>query len=342
MFEDRIHKILWAVVESYISSPDPVGSRFVTKKYEFNLSAATIRNAMADLEELGFLQQPHTSAGRIPTDKGYRFYVDCLSQRESRADMHLTNEVIRRLKDIRNDVNGLLEETSKMLSIFSHYLGVALSPKPEKTTFREINLFSYKKERVVAVLVTDEGIVKNKIIRLDSDDLTQRNLNRISDFLNTEFAGQTLDDIKDKIIKEMYREKILCDTLIARAIRICEEAFSLDYGNVFISGLSEVLGLPDFSDLQRIKEISKAIEDKHRIIKLLDMLSKSEGVQVVIGSENPASEMKKLSFVISSYKEGDRPIGTIGIIGPTRMDYLKAITVVDTTARFITRVISER
>jgi heat-inducible transcriptional repressor len=342
MFEDRIHKILWAVVESYISSPDPVGSRFVTKKYEFNLSAATIRNAMADLEELGFLQQPHTSAGRIPTDKGYRFYVDCLSRRESEADVHLTNEVIRRLKNIRNDINSLLEEASKMLSTFSHYLGVALSPKPEKTTFRGINLFTYKEGRVVAVLLTDEGMVKNKIIRLDTGDLTQRDLNRISDFLNSEFAGQTLDDITDRIIKEMYREKILCDTLIARAIRICEEAFSFDYGTVFISGLSEVLGLPDFSDLQRIKEISKAIEDKHRIVKLLDMLSRSEGVQVVIGSENPASEMKKLSFVLSTYKEGDRPIGTIGVIGPTRMDYLKAITVVDTTARFITRVLSER
>jgi heat-inducible transcriptional repressor len=342
MFEDRIHKVLWAVVESYISSPDPVGSRFVTKKYEFNLSAATIRNAMADLEELGFLQQPHTSAGRIPTDKGYRFYVDCLSQRESEADVHLSNEVIRRLKNIRNDINSLLEEASKMLSTFSHYLGVALSPKPEKTTFRGINLFSYRGGRVVAVLMTDEGIVKNKIIRLDSEDLTQRDLNRISDFLNSEFAGQTLDDIKDRMIKEMYREKILCDTLIARAIRICEEAFSFDYENVFISGLSEVLGLPDFSDLQRIKEISRAIEDKHLIVKLLDMLSKSEGVQVVIGSENPAFEMKKLSLVLSSYKEGGRPIGTIGIIGPTRMDYLKAITVVDTTARFITRVLSER
>ena len=341
MFEDRIHKILWAVVESYITTPDPVGSRFVTKKYEFNLSAATIRNTMADLEELGFLQQPHTSAGRIPTDKGYRLYVDYLSQRESTADAYLTSEIIGRLKDIRNDINGLLEETSKMLSTFSHYLGIALSPKPEKTTFRGIKLFAYREGRVMAVFLADEGIVKNKVIRLDSDP-AQRDLNRISDYLNSEFSGQTFDDIKARIVKEMYREKILCDTLIAKAIRICEEAFSFDYGNVFISGLSEVLGLPDFSDLQRIKEISKAIEDKHVIVKLLDVLSRSEGVQVVIGSENPAAEMKKFSIVLSSYKEGERPIGTIGIIGPTRMDYLKAITIVDTTARFITRVLSER
>ncbi len=341
MFEDRIHKILWAVVESYITNPDPVGSRFVTKKYEFNLSAATIRNAMADLEEMGFLQQPHTSAGRIPTDKGYRFYVDYLSLQGSHADAHLTNEIIRRLENIRNDIDGLLEETSKMLSTFSHYLGVALSPRPEQTKLRGINLFAYKEGRIMVVLLTDEGLVKNKIVRLDSD-LTQRDLNRISDYLNSEFAGQALDHIKARIVREMYRDKVLCDTLIAKAIRICEEAFSFDYGNIFISGLSEVLGLPDFSDLQRIKEISRAIEDKHLIVKLIDMLSKSEGVRVVIGSENPASELKKLSLVISSYKEGDRPIGTIGIIGPTRMDYMKAITIVDTTARFITRILSEK
>lgn len=341
MFEDRIHRILWAVVESYITNPDPVGSRFVTKKYEFNLSAATIRNAMADLEEMGFLQQPHTSAGRIPTDKGYRFYVDYLAERESSFDVQLSNDIIRRLENIRSDITGLLEEASRMLSTFSHYLGVALSPSPEKTTFRGINLFAYKESRVMVVLLTDEGIVKNKVIPVDSE-LTQRDLNRISDYLNSEFAGHTIDEIKARIVREMYRDKVLCDTLIAKAIRICEEAFSFGYGNVFISGLSEVLGLPDFSDLQRIKEISKAIEDKHLIIKLLDNLSKSEGVQVVIGSENPAFEMKKLSLVLSSYKEGDRPIGTIGLIGPTRMDYLKAITIVDTTAKFITRVLSER
>ncbi|HWR59375.1 MAG TPA: heat-inducible transcriptional repressor HrcA [Thermodesulfovibrionales bacterium] len=341
MFEDRIHRVLWAVVESYITNPDPVGSRFVTKKYEFNLSAATIRNAMADLEDLGFLHQPHTSAGRIPTDKGYRFYVDYLSQRESPADDYLTNEIIARLENIRNDISGLLEETSKMISSFSHYLGVALAPRPDKTTFRGINLFGYKEGRVMVVLLTDEGIVRNKVVRLDTV-LTQRDLNSISGYLNSEFAGQTIDDIKVRIVKEMYRDKALCDKLIARAIRICEEAFSFDYGNVFISGLSEVLGLPDFSDLQRIKEISKAIEDKHLIVKLLDMLSQSEGVQVVIGSENPATEMRKLSLVLSTYRDGDRPMGTIGIIGPTRMDYLRAITIVDTAARFITRVLSEK
>lgn len=344
MIEDRIHRVLWAVVDSYILNPDPVGSRFVTKKYAFNLSPATIRNIMSDLEDLGFLQQPHTSAGRIPTDKGYRFYVDSLSKREEVRDEHLyheLDELARKLEDIRQDINSLLGETTRTLSKLSHYIGIALSPRTEKSTLRMLNIFKYKENEVVIILLTDEGIVKNKFIHLDQD-LTQRDLDSIAEYLNSAFTGYTIDEIRSKIVREMHRDKALCDTLIARAISICEEALYFDYGNVFISGFSEVLGLPDFSDLQRIKEISRTMEDKHLIIKLLDTLSESEGVKVVIGSESSASEMRKLSMVASIYKEGDKPIGTIGVIGPTRMDYLKAITIVDTTAKFLTRVMTEK
>jgi len=341
MLDDRIHRVLWAVVESYITNPDPVGSRFVTKKYAFNLSPATIRNIMADLEEMGFLHQPHTSAGRVPTDKGYRFYVDSLSGEEALLNAYHAEEVMQKLESLRNDINALLKEASSALSAVSHYVGVALSPRPEKTTLRGINLFIYKEGQVMAVLLTDEGTVQNKCIRLDSD-LTQRDLNRISDYLNSEFSGRTIDEIRSRMVREMQRDKALCDTLISRAMRVCREALSFGYGDVFISGLSEVIGLPDFSDLQKIRIISRAIEDRHLIIKLLDTLSQTEGVKVVIGSENPASEMKTLSMVVSSYNEGGRPMGTIGIIGPTRMDYQKAITLVNTTAKFISKVLSAR
>ncbi len=341
MLDERIHRVLWAVVESYIINPDPVGSRFVTRKYAFNLSPATIRNIMADLEDMGFLLQPHTSAGRIPTDKGYRFYVDSLTHAQENRNVSHLEELARNLENIRNDINALLKEASRALSTASHYLGVALSPRPENTTLRGINLFRYKDDQVMVVLLTDEGIVKNKCMPIEPG-LTQRDLSRISDYLNSEFAGFTLDEIRARIVTEMQQEKAICDTLISKALTICREALYFDYAEVFISGLSEVLGLPDFSDLQRIKEISRAIEDKHLIIKLLDTMAQSDGVKVVIGSENPASEMKKLSLVVASYKEGERPMGTVGIIGPTRMDYLKAITVVDTTAKFITKILSER
>lgn len=346
MTEDRMHQILWAVVDSYITNPDPVGSRFVTKKYDFNLSPATIRNIMADLEDLGFLHQPHTSAGRVPTDKGYRFYVDSLFGKEGFADPLLALELARSLENIRNDINFLLGETTHILSALSHYIGIALSPKPEKATLKKVQLFRYKENAVAITLITGEGLIKNKVIRLDKDliNLTQRDLIRISEYLNSELSGYTLDEIKTLILKEMHSDKAQCDTLLSRAIKICHEAVYFDSSDIFISGFSEALGLPDFSDLEKIKEFSRAIEDKHMIIKILDSLYATEpdNVMVMIGSENPATEMKKLSMVVSTYKEGDRPIGAIGVIGPTRMNYLKAIKIVEATAKFITKILSEK
>jgi heat-inducible transcriptional repressor len=339
MLNERVHRVLWAVVDSYITNPDPVGSRFVSKKYSFNLSPATIRNIMADLEEMGYLRQPHTSAGRVPTDKGYRFYVDLLV-REGILDSSSNNELIRRLQLVRSDIDSLLDETTKALSKLSHYLGIALPPKADESTLRRITLFRYRENHAAALLLTDEGIVKNKIIQTDFD-LSQRDLNRINEYLNSEFAGQTISEIRSRLVSDLYKDKALCDSLISRAIDICRETIFFTYSTVFISGLSEMLGLPDFSDLERIKEISRAIEDKHLIIKLLDSLSETEGMKVVIGSENRTSGMQKLSMVVSTYKDGDKLVGMIGVIGPTRMDYMKAITYVDTTARYITKVLNE-
>lgn len=328
------------MVDSYISNPDPVGSRLVTKKYAFNLSPATIRNIMADLEEMGFLHQPHTSAGRIPTDKGYRFYVDSLAVQEEDNAL-LAAEITRRLERIRKDITGLLNETTRTLSEISHYLGIALLPKPDQATLQWIKLFRYRKDYIAFTLLTDEGIMNSKILPLDPA-VTQRDLDRIADYLNTEFSGSTITEIKARVLREMERDKMICDSLIARAIEICREAIYFGTGDVFISGFSEVLGLPDFADLGRIREISRAIEDRHLMVKLLDSLSEPDRVKVVIGSEHDAEEMKRFSMVVSTYKEGGRPMGTIGLIGPTRMDYLRAITVVDTTARFLTKVLSER
>ena len=339
MLNERVHRVLRAVVDSYISNPDPVGSRYVTRQYAFNLSPATIRNIMADLVEMGYLHQPHTSAGRVPTDKGYRFYVDSLireGMRETSGDV----ELIRCLEPIKSDFDILLEETTKTLSKLSHYLSIALPPKAEKSTLRRINLVKYRENQVAAFLLTEEGIIKNKIIQTDSD-MSQRDLNRVNDYLNSEFADHEISEIRSKLVCDLYKEKALCDSLISRAIAIFREAIFFTYSTVFISGLSEVLGLPDFSDIERIKEISKAIEDKHLMIKLLDSLSETEGMKIVIGSENSASELQKLSMVVSTYKEGEKIIGMIGVIGPTRMNYMKAITFVDTTAKYITRVLTE-
>jgi heat-inducible transcriptional repressor len=342
MLSERSRKVLYAVVQSYIIQPDPVGSRTITKRYPFGLSPATIRNIMADLEEMGFLKQPHTSAGRVPTDLGYRFYVDSLvTEGEIYSNLEILLELQRKLDMLKNDIDSLLSETTRSLSMMSQYIGVAMSPSPDMTTLKKLNLFKYRPDRIAVVLFTDEGMVKNKIIAVDSN-ITQKDLNRISAYINSEFSGFTLDEIRTRIVRELSREKARCDNLIAHALEICKEALYFTETSLFVSGLSGLLDLPDFTDLDKIRQLSKAIEDKHTIIGLLDEIAATDGVQVIIGSENATDEMKKLSIIVSPCKEEGRPIGVVGLIGPTRMNYAKAIYIVENTAHLITQMLSER
>lgn len=342
ILDERARKVLYAVVQSYINIPEPVGSRAVTKRYAFGVSPATIRNIMADLVEMGFLMQPHTSAGRVPTDRAYRFYVDSLvAERDFRYKTDILHEVYRRLEALRDNIGGLLNEATITLSLLSHYLGIAMSPQLDMATLQKIELIKFKTDKIAVIIVTDEGLIKNNVISLDTD-ISQRDLNRMTSYLNAEFAGLTLDEIRLKVVREMVRDKSKCDRLILRAMKICRKALSFSFSDFFVSGLSEVLDLPDFSDLKKIRELSRAIEDKHTIIKLLNKVIESDGVQILIGSENATDDMKKLSIVVSACRDEDRPIGVVGIIGPTRMDYEKAIYIVDSTAKYITKILAER
>jgi heat-inducible transcriptional repressor len=304
---------------------------------------------MADLVEMGFLMQPHTSAGRVPTDRGYRFYVDSLvAEWDFRYKTDILHEVYKRLEALRDNIGGLLNEATRTLSLLSHYLGIAMSPQLDMIILQRIELIKFKSDKIAVTIVTDEGLIKNNVISLDTDispldtDISQRDLNRITSYLNAEFAGLTLDEIRIKIFREMARDKLKCDRLIVKAMKICRKAFSFPYSDFFVSGLSEVLYLPDFADLKKIQELSRAIEDKHAIIKLLNKVIESDGVQILIGSENSMDDMKKLSVIVSSCRDDDRPIGVVGIIGPTRMDYEKAIYIVDATAKYITKILAER
>jgi len=344
MLDERSKRVLCAVVQNYIRYPDPVGSGTVAKTHPIGLSPATIRNIMADLEEMGYLTHPHTSAGRVPTDRGYRLYVDSLLSERSYSGgdlLYVLYKFYKNLEVLRHNIDMLFSEVTRTTSMLSHYLGVAMSPKPDITTLSRIELFKYKLDTVTAIVFTAEGIIKNKVVSFDAE-VTQRDLNKIAQYLNSEFSGWTFEEIRLKVLKEMSREKNICDRLISKAIKICQEAFFSPHGDLFISGLSEVLDLPDFADLRKIKELSRAIEKKHTIIKLLDKLSDLHGVQVIIGSENSMDELKTMSLVVASCKDASRPIGMIGIIGPTRMNYSKAISIVDTTVKLVTKILSEK
>jgi len=339
MLDERNKRVLFAVVQCYINTPGPVGSRVVTKKYSFGLSPATIRNIMSDLEEMGYLRQPHTSAGRVPTDIGYRYYVDAINTEERYVNGDFALELSRKLELLKKDINAFLDEAAKMLSSLSHYIGITMSPNSSTTTLNRLELIKYRDNRVAVVLFTDEGLIKNTVVPMDTD-LSQRDLNRITSYINSEFSGHTIEEIRKVVVNELAREKVLCDDLISEALKICNAVFSSSPGNIYISGLSEVLALPDFCDVDRIKELLKTIEDKHIIVRLLDKIADAEGPQVFIGSENPLDEMKKFSLVAATYREGKRPIGAVGIIGPTRMNYSQAISIVDLTAKYITEMLS--
>lgn len=345
VLDERSRKILWAVTESYIASNGPVSSRTVTRKYPFALSSATIRNTMADLEELGYITQPYTSAGRIPTERGYRLYVNSILKKHTLAKnkrKRLLKQLSDNLPSIEKDVHKLIKEVSKTLSDLSHYLGVATPPKEENITLKRIEFIKHERKKVLGILISEEGIIKNKIIYME-ELFTQKKLNKIARYLNNELTGLTIGEIRARIILQISREKTICNELIINALMLCKKLIEWETENMFHVGeISGTANLPDFANMKQIKGLFRAIEDKHLMVKLLDKMIGSEGVQVLIGSENTISEMKELSMVGSTYNDGNRTLGTIGVIGPTRMNYEMVIPIVDLTAKTLTQILSER
>jgi heat-inducible transcriptional repressor len=338
--EERSKKVLCAVVESYIKNLEPVGSRFVTRRYPLGCSSATIRNIMADLEDIGFLSQPHTSAGRIPTDKGYRFYVDYILDIKEVDHDEESREFLKKLQEqldyMRRDVNKVFSEATNALSVLSNYIGVITPPRPECTTFNRLELIRYRSDQVVAILLTNEGIIKNKVISIPPS-YSQDDVNNIVDYLNKEYFGYPLDRIMHILTEKISSEKVQYNNLINKTIKIYQEALSIVAEDIFVSNLYDAINLPDFCDISKIKELSRTIKDKHLILKLLNEFSDVEGVQVIIGDENPISELKGLSIVASAYKEGQRNMGVIALLGPKRMNYSKSIYIVENIAKLISR-----
>jgi len=339
--DERSQLVLRAVVETYITNIGPVGSRYLVKKYGLGYSPATIRNIMADLEDLGYLEQPHTSAGRVPTDKGYRFYVEYLIEKGTGYKESLAETIEDRLSNLIDDMEGLLEGTTKTLSNLSHYISMALAPGPEGITLRRIEMVPYKDDRIAVVILTDEGLIRHHIIK-NPYNLKEHDLQRICKILNKEFGGLTLKEIRDMLIQEMLQDKQEFDTLMDRALRLCKEALKEYDANVFIQGIGDILDMPEFEDIHKIRQLYKTIEDKRNVVKLLDEIVDAEGVQVIIGSENPVSEMRSMSVVAATFHDKDKPSGVIGIIGPKRMDYQSVISLVDTASKVLTKLIKYR
>lgn len=336
---ERNKKILEAIIEDYITTAEPVGSRAVTKRHGLSLSPATVRNVMSDLEEMGFLCSPHTSAGRVPTDKAYRFYVDSLLA-VGTIDKAERERIRKRYSVAGRDVGAVLRETSLMLSSVSHYMGIVLAPRFSSTIFRHIEFIKLGGRRILAILVAQNGTIQNKLIESE-EELVAADLVRMSNYLNELLEGLAVSEVRAKVLEEMQSEKVLYDDLLSRALKLSEQTLEEGGAQIFMEGQTNILEQPEFADVRRMREVFRAFEEKSQIVNLLDRSLSAQGVQIFIGSETHLNQMEGLSVVTSTYLTGKNTLGVLGVIGPTRMGYAKVIPIVDYTARLVSRILED-
>jgi len=337
---ERSQKILEIIIEEYIASAQPVGSKAITQNEAISLSSASVRNVMADLEEQGYLISPHTSAGRIPTEKGYRFYVDTLL-RITDLDRQQKDQIEQHYHHHGLQMADMLRDASRALSSVSHYTGLVMVPRLNSTIFRQMEFVKLSAHQVLAVFITQSGLVQNRLIRLD-EELTSRELEQITNYLNQSMSGLSIQEAQAQIVAEMAQEKALYDQLLQRAFTLSSQALADQAsGDVIIEGASHFLEQPEFTDFERMKGIVQTFEQKNTLIALLDRSQQTEGVQVMIGSETEHSEFADCSLITAAYSGKSGHLGSLGVIGPSRMPYSTIIPIVDYTANLITRLLDD-
>ena len=338
---ERFKKILWLTIQSHIDLNIPVGSILIARRFPIGLSPATIRNTMARLEEMGYIKQPHTSAGRVPTEKGYSFYVNTLLEEQALPiNTLLSDELSKRFRYIKTDSGMLIKEAAKTLSSFSNYLALATPPRLENIVFQRIKFIKYEKKKILTILISEDNVVKHKIIELDKI-YTQKQLDMAANNLNNSFSGLTIKKVKEIIIYQLYKQKIICDELTDNLLNICKDFIPSESDDIFMNEISGTSNLPDFASMKQIKGILSVIEEKRFMLKLLNQVTDAKGTRVLVGMEAILPAIKGFSMVISTYNDNKLANGSVGIIGPTRMNYQKLIPIVDYTAKALTQVLSE-
>jgi len=338
--DERNKRVLQAVIDSYIATGTPIGSNVLCKRYDFGLSSATLRNIMAELEEMGFLSHPHTSAGRIPTDQGYRYYTDGLISIGGDAD-ELDDQIQQAAVPHSGGVQELMSEVSQFLATLSRCAGVVVAPGDPDGKYKHIEFVRLRGNEVLIIFVTSAGAVQNKLIELD-EGITQHELNYFSAYLDDELAQHTLSAIRQRLVEQMREQKLMFTRLMDETCRASQEVQGRDAEKVYIGGASQIIESPEFADVDKMRALFKAFEDKYKLLRLLDRSATADGIKVFIGSENPYFAVQGCSMVVSSYRLGANVVGTLGVIGPTRMQYKQVIQVVDYTAKLLSRLLEER
>lgn len=318
---DRKKTILKAIVDDYIITGEPVGSRTISKKYKIGISSATIRNEMSDLEDMGLLEQPHTSAGRIPSDKGYRLYVDQLMEIEYPS--YEETACIKNLLHLAtiNEMDEIIRRTTKLLSEITKYTSAMLSPSVKKSTLKSIQLIKVDSTNVVAVIITDTCLIKNVVVRVP-EGIESDALNKINNMLNTKLPGRTIEEITPQLIFSIQNEMVDYKEIFKAIIPAIYESLNSNECEVYLEGATNIFEYPEYSsDMSKAKNFLSIIENKDVIFELFSDGKKSFSVS--IGEENGIEQVKDCSVIKASYKVGGKDAGKIGIIGPTRMNYSK-------------------
>ncbi|MCS6945076.1 MAG: heat-inducible transcriptional repressor HrcA [Sutterellaceae bacterium] len=336
VLDERARRLLKTLIERYIAEGQPVGSRSLSKLSGLDLSPATIRNVMSDLEEMGYVASPHTSAGRVPTPRGYRLFVDTLL-----TVRPLEEEQTRAIEDQLQaaEPQRAIQTAAQLLSNLSHFAGVVFTPR-RASTFRQVEFLRLSEKRVLLILVTPDGDVQNRILLTDYA-YTQAQLAEAANILNQHFAGLTFEETRRRLQSELAALRTEIARLMEAAVQAGETAIE-EADPVLISGERNLLGVADLAaDLDKLRALFDLFEHKTRLLNLLDISSRAQGVQIYIGGESNLVPLDEMSLVVAPYAAGGRVVGTLGVIGPTRMAYERVIPIVDITAKLLSNVLSQ-
>ena len=342
---ERAQHFLKVLIERYIRDGQPVGSRTLAKDAGLDLSPATIRNVMADLEDLGLVASPHTSAGRVPTVSGYRLFVDSLLSLKP-----LDRAMLRRLQqqlDTREAPSGLVDSASRLLSNLTHLAGVVMVPKYNQVRVRQIEFVPLTEVRVLTVIVTSSGEVLNRIIQT-SRPFTRSELEQLSNYVTGHYAGHDLAEIRRLVLSEMQETKRSLDALMVQALEVASAAFGTvdpdgeSLGDFVVAGQTNLMDFDELAQMDSLRSLFNAFTEKQEILHLLDRSLEADGVQIFIGEESGYSTLKDCSVITAPYEIDSEVVGVLGVIGPTRMAYDRVIPIVDITAKLLGSALGAR
>lgn len=339
--DNRAESVLKNLVETYIEQGQPVGSRTLSKLPQLGVSSATVRNVMSDLEELGLITSPHTSAGRIPTSQGYRLFVDSMLKASKLTDAAVSS--LSERFEQETDPEALLAHASDVLSELTQFAGVVVLPNHAVARFHQLEFMRLSESRILAILVTEDGRVQNRVLAT-AGSFSDSELIEAANFFNLRYKGNTLDDVRRLLVTDMQRDNDemhhINQTAMQAASKVISEEEESSHNDVVLSGEQKLLDVPDLCQIETLQKLFDAFKTKRDLLDLLDRSMKADGVSVFIGEESGFSALGECSVIASPYETDGKVLGTLGVVGPTRMAYDEVISVVDITAKLLGQALS--